>query len=165
MGTWNNSDGLNVRFGLTTQKGAKVGSPRTAGNTKELVIKIVATELGTANTVLGGVPNHALPDNCFIESALLIVTTLFTGASAKLDLGLVKASDGTTEIDFDGIDVAIAVTDLDSVDKDVTCDGALIGTTITDPAVFIATESDSNEFTAGEAQLIIKYHLKPKLSA
>ena len=44
MGVWNNSDGLNVRFGLTTQKGAKVGSPRTAGTTKDIVMTIVGTE-------------------------------------------------------------------------------------------------------------------------
>ncbi len=165
MGIWNNSDGLHVRFGLDTAKGAKVGSPSTMGNTKEIVMKIIGTELGTTNEVLGGVPNHELPDNAFIESALLIVTTAFTGASAKLDIGMVKASDGTTEIDFDGIDVAIAVTALDDVDKDITCDGALIGTTITERAVLIATESDANGFTAGEAQLIIKYHIKPVFSA
>ncbi len=159
---WNNSDGLQIRFGNETSAPARVGSPSTMGNTKELHVKIVGTELALASAVVGTYPNHALPDNAFIESALFIVTTAFDSAAdgASLNLGMVQADDGTTAIDVDGIDVAITEANMDSVDKEVVTDGALIGTTITEPAMIVA-DADGELFTSGEGHLIIKYHIKP----
>jgi len=76
-----------------------------------------------------------------------------------LDLGLWNDDgDGTFSVgDMNGIDAAIAVTAIDAIGDKVACDGVLIDTVIAENQYVSAKGHASNAFTAGAADLVIKY--------
>lgn len=161
---WTNNDGLNVRFGLEKGTAAKMGRLSTMGNSQELVVNIVYTDVTSTDAIVGTHPLAGLPSDVFLESATFYVTTAFVGSSGTLDLGLWNDDgDGTFSVnDLDGIDAAIAVTAIDAIDDKIACDGALIGKTTAGtgsrPLYVSAKGHASNAFTAGAGRLVIVYH-------
>lgn len=165
MTAWVNNDGLAVKFGLDQATPDRVSKVSTAGEVKQLVVKIVGTEVPATDAPLSSLTG--LPDKAFIISAQLYVTTAFVGSSATLDIGLWSDDgDGTyTVIDMDGIGVAIATTALDTVgqgaDDFTECGGALIGVRLSTISgardVLVSTHYNTAAFTAGEATLVINY--------
>ena len=99
---------------------------------------------------------QTIPANSYIVSATLRVIEALDGTTPTLTLGL-QEKDGT-EIDNDGIDVAIAESALDTVGETVLCDGAmvaeLIGTGLI-RAQLVATTGGT--VTAGKFSLEIEY--------
>ncbi len=163
---YNNSDGLNLRFGLEAGKSRPIGVKSTMWDKHELLVSFTFADLAAADAVPGTQPLAFVPDNVQIIDATLYVKTVFTGSSAKLDIGLYNDDgDGTySDNDQDGIDAAIAVTDLDAVGDIVTCDGALVGAAAAEtagtgnrPLAVVVGENDGNAFTAGEADLLIRW--------
>lgn len=159
---WVNSDGLEVRFG--SEKSAKSLGGHTAfqGDSHEVRLNIIATSVPAADAPAD--KKVSLPSGAYIESATLIVKTAFLSAgSATLDVGLMTDdNDGTYSTkDDDGIDAAIAKATL-VADASIACNGALIGTTITDANTLpmpISYGYGTAVFTAGEADLVIKYRV------
>jgi len=99
---------------------------------------------------------QTIPANSYIVSATLRVLEALAGSTPTLTIGLVE-KDGTT-IDADGIDVAIAEADIDTVGETVLCDGALVaglaGTGAERAQLLVTT---GGTVTAGKFSLEIEY--------
>lgn len=117
---------------------------------------------GSTPDVPSGI-NASIPSGSYIKSAHLLISTAFVGATGTLDIGLYE-KDGTA-IDADGIDVNVAVTAIDAVNDVVVCDGASVGgvvcnvsgATDADTGMYIGVISETADFTAGAARLIVEY--------
>ncbi len=158
--SWNNDDGLVVLFGDEQGAVTPAGSPAQAGEYKTIVYDVASADLPahtvTADTILGGYANVAIPAGAFLASATLEVTTAFAGATGTLTIGTVTQAAVT--IDSDGIDAAIAVTAIDAVGDTIACDGALIGTVLAADS-FVSVNVGTATFTAGKARLTVKYRV------
>lgn len=166
---WNdyvNADGLRQRYGTGEAEVTRGGELPYASANHIIEIELLATDLKAHDdatdptTVLDW--NTRVPTGVVIEKAELEVITAFAGATATLDIGLVKASDqeaAFTDLDDDGIDAAIAVTAIDAAGDTIACDGALVGTTLAsdDGGYLVSAEAGTATFTAGEARLRIYY--------
>ena len=158
-----NADGLEVRYGSEKSTARKGGETNHAGDENEVRITITGTEVPSTDAPVD--KKVTLPSGCYIEEAVLVVTSAFTsGGAATLDIGLMlDDNDGTYSTkDDDGIDAAIAVGSL-SADARIVCNGALVNTTVTDSVnglpLPISVGYGTAAFTAGSAELVIRYKL------
>lgn len=156
MGTWTNDDGLYLRFGQTEADVTKAGEPRDGDGMERVAeVEIAAADLTVSTTkVYDGL---TIPNGAHITKAEFYVETAFAGATGTLTIGLVD-QDRSTAIDADGIDAAIAVTAIDAAGDLITCDGALINTTLSNTGLVSALNGTA-QFTAGVGQLRIYYHM------
>jgi hypothetical protein len=159
MGTWLNNDGLFIKYSDDAGKAKTIGEYQwMEGNTHVIEAIFNWNDInGTTRTILSD--TLVIPKTCFLLSAQLITEVPFTsGGVSPVDIGLVD-SDRTTEYDFDGIDAAVPKTSMDAANETVTCDGALIGTRLTNNTPCLITMLVStNAWTAGKGRLIIKYY-------
>jgi hypothetical protein len=165
MGTWTNADGLYVKFGPTEVTVTTGGEFETDGPFRitEVEISDLTTITATAGaTILAD--NVMIPKGARIESVQIINKTAATsGGSAVLNVGLVK-QDRTTEIDFDGLVAAQAITSHDAAGEQTTLTpgstaaGALIGTTLADPGLFVA-DYDTAAYTAGALYIRVRWYV------
>lgn len=161
---WLNSDGLYVKFGADEATPGKAGETNIAGDRREIVAEISAM---TALTVTPGATilddNVWLPKNARIEEVEVEVVTACTGATATLDIGLIR-SDRSTQLDYNGLVAAAAVATLDTAGKRLnliagsTAAGALIGTTLSNNGLFVANYNTA-AFTAGAIRVRVKYFM------
>jgi len=129
---------------------------------KELHVPVVYDDLPVVSADDATV--QSIPANAWIEQAILHVKTAFTsGGAATMSIGLYQ-SDGTV-IDLDGIDVDIALAAINADAERVLCDGALVANTAgvgsAAGQVVVVESSGANPYTAGEAELVIRYHDLP----
>lgn len=152
---WDNDDGLTVGFGTRTTENNLGGALQTGGDVEgQIVLDIVATDLTDSDVPTNFEQGAKIPANSHIRDAVLVTNAEFTSdGSAVLDIGTVS-SDGTFD-DDDGIDAAVALGDL-GADAVVDCDGAQVGTVITED-LWLAATYDTAEFTAGNARLYVTY--------
>ena len=164
MGTWTNDDGLFIRFGTTEGEVQHAGDYRGVGQLHEVVVEVsfdwlddvaVGTEQIISDTV-------RIPDGVHLKSATFYVETAFdsAGEAATLTFGLID-EDRSTAHDADGIDAAIAESAIDAVGDEITCDGALIETTLSNsgtPMLLTATVG-TEAFTAGKGWLTVRYYV------
>lgn len=157
MGEWFNPDGLLVRLGTTEADVTKAGQRTTYGEVQEtrVVVDWADLEAFGTETIFDG--STTIPNGAHIKSAEFYVDEAFAGATATLGFGLID-QDRSTAIDADGIDAAIAVTAIDALGDTITCDGALINTTLTNTGLVTATVGTAN-FTAGKGVLTIKWYI------
>lgn len=153
--SWLNDDGLIIEFGVEKTTKQKGGESSTDGDTRVYTFDIDAADL-----VVGAVTVLArlnVPSTAFIKSAELSVNTAFAGGGT-LDLGFVE-NDNATEIDYDGIDAAIATASMTEGDL-ITADGAKIGTTLggAQPAKVMA-RCNTTAFSAGKARLTLEVYI------
>lgn len=155
MGTWDNMDGLKVKFGL--DRAAK--NPKGANAVQATHHMTVDIDFVNGKHSLSDVSkwDAQIPAGSYITRATLTVTEAIAGAGTEtVDIGL--AEPDQTVIDSDGIDSAIAFSAL-GANKAVDCDGALVGGTATigaNAGVVYVTPS-ANTLTAGKAVLTIEY--------
>lgn len=155
MGTWTNADGLYIKYGVDESKQALGGHVNQDGGVHTLEFVITAADFNAlTNTILGD--GVFIPGNAFIISSNFSVEQAFTGATATVDFGLVRKN-RTTEIDFDGLDAAIAVAAL-SARASINGDGALIGTRLSQPAL-VTARNNTADLTAGRGVLTITYRI------
>ena len=167
--SWMNKDGLYVKYGTEEADVAKGGSFNVDGGT-HYVEAVVSdfTKLGTTAEIVGaedgGDPRGIMvPKGAFIEKVEILMTTAATSAgAATLDVGLIKASDRTTELDDDGFAAAVALTAIDA-DGDIveliqgaTGHGALIGTTLAENGL-LCVAYNTAAFTAGACKIRVYY--------
>ena len=157
--SWNNDDGLYIRFGTEKPVVALGGESTTDGNNRVITLDLTYADFAATGTEKIISEGLTIPNGAFVKSAVFTVSTAFAGATATLTFGLID-SDRSTAYDADGIDAAIAVTAIDAVGDEITCDGAVVGTVIsnTTPVYVTATEGTA-AFTAGEGQLVITYYM------
>ena len=149
---YTNSDGLQQQYG--TRK-VLVGAKESAGVgvKKQLILDFNGVDLADATPTIDRSAAR-LPAGAYVISATLLVETLFEGATATLDIGTFKASDGTA-LDIDGFVAASAVAGL-TAGADIAGAGAQIGTIIAEDTYVIATYNTA-AFTAGKARCVIEY--------
>lgn len=150
-------NGVPVQFGTPTDpsglptKMSGIGVPE-----QTLVYDFSYDNLPTGSTTNAGV--FQIPQASFIKEARLEVLTAFAGGTGY-DIGLVRATDGSTAIDADGLFAAAALTlaTVNAQGKWATGAGALIGAVsdVTYPAQVKVTASGT--FTAGRAKLYVTY--------
>ena len=169
MGVWINSDGLVVTNGVDEAAPQRAGSYAVESDGT----KIVELDIrgGLASTGAGDFAAFGsnrilsetirIPIGVVVEQVDMLVTTAFVGATATLDVGLIRM-DRTTEVDFDGLLAAVTVATLVVGYKNVfikgsTFVGALLtnGTPTTVPSLLTIRANTAN-FTAGRALLRIK---------
>lgn len=158
---WVNNDGLPVKFAEDTSVSQNGGESTTDGNDRVVTIRFDYTDLAATGTEAIIAEGVTIPDGAHLVSADITVTEAFTsGGAATLTLGLID-TDRSTAYDADGIDATIALTPLNAVGKTVSCDGAVIGTTISNggTALHVTATEGTAAFTAGAAQLVIKYFM------
>jgi len=163
---WTNSDGLNVSFGLEKATPSVEGILSTMGDEHSVVVNLDYANITGSDALVSTHPSAGIPDNVHITSATLYVKTAFTsGGSATLSIGLWNDDgDGTFSVnDADGIDATIALTAINAIGEHVACDGALVGSNGTftagtgDRPLFVSVAYGTAAFTAGNADLVIKY--------
>jgi len=154
--TWTNDDGLLVEFGTRTAS-ERGGSPRTSGNTRELVLELGdATTLGTTVSTQDLIGAAYMPANAIVTKVTAFVDTTFTsGGAAKLQVGTFNADTGAT-IAVAGL-ASMAVAGLTSTAADVVEGTVVPAVTTVNTAVGLTYVTAA--FTAGKGRVVIEYSL------
>lgn len=168
MGTWDNADGLHLTFGTDKAIDNKGGEYRNDGQLREIEVKLTLTELTEAETVVSD--TIYFPKNVRVQEVEVITHTA-AATGVAIDVGLVRASDRTTEIDFNGFLAAFPTAQMDlagertiftsatTVPLTATGTGALIGATSgTFVGHITASRTTATAFTAGVIFVKIKYY-------
>ena len=165
MPTWINSDGLVVKLGTTEATVGRAG--QYAGlngnqNVTEVALNLIDVTSATAGATILDY-NTLIPKGALIERVEVETVTTVTGTNAVLNLGLAR-SDTTTEIDFDGLGTAAALTQtamnakgtILTYIKGTSNAGALIGTALANNGILVA-DYDTAAFTAGRLNIRITW--------
>lgn len=163
MGSWRNNDGLEVRFGTTTAIPSTVGVVSDNSDVETMIVLIdtasdhFPSATGT-DTMYDPARGVAIPSGSLIRACTLVTLTAFdsSGDNGTLTIGLYQ-EDGSTAIDADGIDAAIAQTAMDAVGETVNCDGALVNGVALTADGYLTLNNGTSAFTAGKALLTITY--------
>lgn len=176
MTIWQNADGLSVRFGPDEGDLVKGGEVKTFGKERHFTFTVNYTDalsatdsiLGSAVAANSGSLGVLIPKGLRIKAVETLVKTAFTSSgtigSSTLLLGLIKASDRSTELDFNGFLTASFVgSKLDAAGErnyqevGTTGSGALIGTTISENGYVSVSNSAhaSHPYTAGVLEVTI----------
>lgn len=152
MGFYTNADGLQQHYGT---REVLVGAKEAAGTgvKKQLVVDFDGVDLVDATPTIDRSAAR-LPAGAYVISATVLVETTFVGATATLDIGTFKASDGTA-LDIDGFVAAQAVAGL-TAGADIAGAGAQIGTIIAEDTYVLPTYNTA-AFTAGKARVVVEY--------
>lgn len=157
MGTWTNSDGLYIKFGVDEATQHKAGQYQAdVAGLHVVEVEVLWSDLAATGSTTILSDSVYLPSNAFIVGATFQVETAFVGATATLTFGTLR-KDRTTAIDADGIDATIAVAAL-TAGATITCDGAQIGTRLSNAALLTALEGTA-AFTAGKGYLRVTYRI------
>lgn len=168
MSTWLNSDGLNIKLGVTEATSQNTSYPqggefRTHAATREQSLVIDLTKLAAFGTTA------ILNDTMFFgkgwvpEAVVIEVLVAATGSGATLSLGLRQNSDRTTDISTTAFTAATLLqTALTPVGTRLTITagstgaGANIGVATTLDALWTATVGTAN-FSAGKIRVTVQY--------
>lgn len=101
----------------------------------------------------------ALPANCTIVSARLIIDTAFTSTSTTTDLTVGLATSAGAEIDLDGLVTAVNAdqTAIAVAGKVITGSGALVGLTIGANAGELVVTPSVADLLTGSGRVIVEY--------
>lgn len=161
---WLDNAGLYQKFGTEQTVTAAGGEYKTYGELREIEFKITLSAVPTGTgTIIPGTDNIFMPAGVMVEEVQTIADTAATGATATLNLGLIR-TDRTTEIDFNGLLAAAPLANMDVTGERFTYTagvagaGALVGaaTVGSNPGYFCA-DWDTAAFTAGVITVRIKY--------
>lgn len=152
MGTWTNSDGLFIRFGAdeaTLTTAGEYGTVAEGLHVTECKL-ILDDDFPSASTVQAN--TSVIPSGATIHKVVVISEIAATsGGSATLNVGLNRL-DRTTAIDADGLVEDLALASINANGETTTLltgaapSGALIGTTLSNPGIFVA-DYDTAAFT------------------
>lgn len=165
MGTWTNADGLRLEFGTEKTLPAQMGEYRTEGPKRVLEIRFNFTDDGT-NVPLdadGSVvisDKNVLPVGALVEAVEIHTAVDFdsAGDALILDMGLVDASDGTSNADPDALVDAATQTELNTGGTNVAgWVGVAVGAVALTAAKLVTWEVTVADATAGEAVFRIYY--------
>lgn len=159
-----NADGLTIKLGTSEATVGRGGeyTHTTGVHVYELAVNLVDVTSATAGaTVLDY--NATLPKGARIEQVQVITTTAVTGSGATLNFGLIR-SDMSTELDYDGLGKAAALTQTAMADVGNTLTfvdgtsnaGALVGTVLAYNGTLVA-DYDTAAFEAGRISIRIQY--------
>jgi hypothetical protein len=163
---WMDNTGLYQKYGLEQVTSQVAGEYVTDGSQRMIELKLDLTTLtSTAGTIISGTDSVFFPAGFTIDKIEVFTETPATsGGSATLDLGLVRSSDRTTEIDNNGLLAAVAVASMSAAGETVVYAngvsgaGALVGTTVGSNPGHLTANYGTAAFTAGVAVIRIYYH-------
>lgn len=163
MGTWNNDDGLYIKFGTDEATATIGGNTVTADDYQMVSFDLDLTTLGATAAIVSD--NIFIPANARVDKVEIITTTAAdsSGDSGVLNIGTIR-KDRTTEIDYDGLVAAMVQGNIDAAGETQevvighTYVGADVGTT-TAYAGYITADYDTAAFTAGEVKVRIFYRM------
>ena len=154
MALWTNSDGLTVKLGADEAAVAKGGEIMTSSGIHSIVFDVLAADLRSATVaILGSVGTDysgsfgiVVPEGARILGLDVLTKTAFTSTgtigSATIEFGLIKDSDRSTELDYDGFTTTSfvgsridAVGERTYIEIGATGVGALVGTTLSESGV------------------------------
>lgn len=180
--SWQNNDGLYVKFGVEEGQVGKGGTYLVDGPLQITEFKFDYTDCVLASAILGtkdgptgvtaGAAGILIPRGIRIETVEVVAETAFTSSgtigSATLDIGLIR-NDRSTSYDDDGFVAALAFSALDTVgeknviNKGSTGAGAFIGTTLANSGWIVLNNDQhgSHPLTAGKGIVRI-YHYVPQ---
>lgn len=188
MGIWKNDDGLVLKYGASEAKRALVGETDFDGPEGFLNIDLNYTDLPAYNATSGNIEGGyatggfilsegvRVPEGIHVKSVEIITDSAWdsSGDNMTLTIGLIKASDRTTEKDFNGfvdaatqteLNAATGATPADSV-NDTGWVGALVGTkldsTTTAGPWLLTAQVGTSTATAGHAQIRIHWYVPMK---
>lgn len=165
MPIWTNSDGLVVKLGVTEGTSGRSGQysdPLGGQHIVEFAINLVDVVVTDGGTI---VDYHTkIPKGATIEKVEVETLVAVTGTNAVLNVGLMKSSDLTTELDWNGLGTAAGLTQTAMAakgtilryEKGTSNAGALVGTTLTENGILTA-DYDTAAFTAGRIAVRIYY--------
>lgn len=180
--TWMNSDGLFVKFGAeeaAVWRGGEVSDSQR--HEVEFIINYTDVQSAT-DSILGSIKTASdskagtfgvvIPEGAFIERLETVALDAFTSSgtigSSTLLIGLIKASDRVTELDFNGFTTASFVGSVFDADGETTeikvgstGAGALIGTVLAESGVISVSNSAhaTHPYTAGRLKVKLWYSL------
>lgn len=162
---WMDNTGLYQKYGLEQVVSQVAGEYRYDGPVRCIEIDLDLTALTTtAGTVIPGTDSVNFPAGFVVDRIEVFTETVATsGGAATLNLGLTRL-DRTTEIDWDGLLVGVALTAMDTAgetvvySKGVSGAGALVGTTVGSNPGYLVANAGTAVFTAGRAKIRIFYH-------
>lgn len=162
---WYNADGLYIKFGVEEATPGKVANYRTAGPQQMLEIYLDETTLKGLSATAGATVldyNAVLPKNARIEKVEVIAQKAATSSgAAALNIGLIR-TDLSTELDYNGLVAALALTAIDAAGETTSLvvgssgAGALIGTTLANNGYLVA-DYDTAAYTAGELRIRVYF--------
>ena len=164
MGTWLNADGLYIKYGTDEAAYDNAGEYKTDGPLRLIELELSdMTQVGSSAAIFSD--NALLQEGYRIEKVEIVTTTLVTsGGAATLNIGLMR-TDRSTELDYDGLVVALPLASFNAAGETVTLTngvtyaGALIGTTLAYNG-HLTVDYDVAAFTAGAIKVRI-YVSKP----
>ena len=173
---WFNPDGLFVKFGTNEAAPTKVGEISTWGLLREVEVRMdLATATGTPGTVVIQDHNIRFPVGTVFQQVDLYTQIVATGATATLDVGLIR-TDETTAINLTGLIAGETVANLGnlasiriyeaaaSTPAGVTGGGLITGATALVFPGLLTARANTAAFTAGLIRLRIKYFVPTTLT-
>lgn len=164
MAIWVNADGLIVNLGnteATLGKGGSYEDYRGGSQCIEFVLSSTDIPLTTPTVVEQTV---TLPAGVILETVEIVAETAVTsGGAATINFGLQRL-DRTTELDYDGIVAALAITSLNAAGKRVviqngsTGAGALFNGTATANAGVFTINALVAALTAGKIRIKLFFY-------
>jgi hypothetical protein len=157
-----------AKRGVLNSYGVRTTTERFGGNTDDDIIKtatwtFTATGAGKATDLPIGSTGLDLiiPAYAKIISATFEVITAFvsTSTTTDLDVGFVKASDGTTEIDLNGLLTAAVLTQtaIGTRGNYYLGAGALITTSIGADAGKLIVTPTADDLLSGKGRIVLRY--------
>jgi len=150
-------------YGVRTTNGKFGAEQNTDDIIKRVMWDFVYSDLPDgASDALG--LDHIIPANSTIVSAKLFIDTAFTSTSTTtdLDIGLNRATDGTTAIDADGLITAANATQttIATAGNVITGTGDLVGalSNATYDGVLVVTPT-ANDLLTGAGRIVVEYIL------
>lgn len=166
--SWNNSDNLYLKFGPDKAVAGTAGELHTFGQMHQFLFKVTLANLTQTETILDD--NVLIPSGYRIQS-VNVVTETAAATGTAIDVGLARRITAgaltLTEVDYDGLLAAFPTSQMNSAGEQTTLSaittvpatqtgtGAVIGTTLANPAYVSASMTDATAFTAGVIHITI----------
>lgn len=160
-------DNLYKKYGTDRATATTAGEYTNVGSMREVEITLTLANLTQTETIQAD--TTFLPAGVRIHEVEVITTTAAATGTA-IDVGLIKSSDRSTEVDYDGLLAAAPIaimnsagertifTAITTVPASATGTGALIGTTLAYNSHISASMTDATSFTAGVVVIKIRYY-------
>jgi hypothetical protein len=159
---WLNGDNLYRKYGTEQATVQKGGEYRFDGPEHMIELKVDLTTLTETETILSD--TIFFPKGARITK-VDIVTHTAAATGVAIDVGFIRSSDRSTEIDYDGLVAAFPTASMNvagettSLTAGVTYAGALVGTTTATYVGHIsASRTTATAFTAGVVYIRVYYY-------
>lgn len=160
---WMDNTGLYQKYGVDQTTPMAGGEFLSYGETREIQFKITLTDVGASAAIIKGTDSLVMPAGFTVETVEVIADTAATsGGAATLDIGL-QRYDRSTEIDYNGLVAAMALTAIDTtgeknvLNKGSAGAGALVGTTVGANPGYFTVNYGTAAFTAGVLTVRVKF--------